>query len=96
MPLVPEGMVIGESYLQMLQEYCVTGLRLQAHLDNKDFYFMQGRAHFANTVYYSFLNKTYASREFERRDSIEWLPDLSPVDFFCGMQLRMKYMQRGI
>lgn len=47
---LPEGTVTGESYR------CYKST-VHVYLDNRDLYYMQDRAHFANIVY-SFLSKT--------------------------------------
>jgi hypothetical protein len=73
-----EATVTGASYLNMLQNYTITGI--------PQGYFQQDGAppHYANTVK-AFLDQRFPGKWFGRRGPIAWpprSPDLTPSDFF--------------
>jgi hypothetical protein len=75
-----EGMIKGESYLQMKQDGVVPGLQLDATNLCK----MEHPHNFGYTVH-SFVNKTFPSTVHKRRGTIKSPPqflDLTSMDFF--------------
>lgn len=90
----------GQSYLEMLKNYFIPGLKLVHgdRLHNSEIYFQHdgAPAHYAQAVR-NYLDEEFEHRVIGRRGCIEWpprSPDLTPLDFFLWGYVKDKVYSR--
>lgn len=104
-PFFFEQSLTAQVYLEFLQLELIPALMalfpdpLVPDSPDEELMFQQDGAppHYAATVR-TFLDETFPNRWIGRRGPIEWparSPDLTPMDFFCGVTLNQKYLLTG-